>query len=113
MSERDTTVKWISDNAVTLAVTAVSIGVTWLVAWLYYRRTQRDRCPCYEVHSQELIGESSLLSPDVEVKHRGESLPRVTLSRLVFWNAGREPIRAADGVNPSDWTVQGVAISTL
>ena len=66
------------------------------LTWLFQKLGRAERVPCYISYNEELIGDNSILAPDVEIKHLGRSLPRVTLTRVVFWNAGREPIRPDD-----------------
>lgn len=81
---------------------ALSVGVLGIVASVVsYKLSQRAPEPCYVVASQRLIGESAILSPHVAVTHDGKPLPRVTSTRIVFWNSGKAPIRASD-VIPDD-----------
>lgn len=79
-------------NWVTIVIAVIGIAMTWLISWI----SRRVRKPCYIAYSEQLIGRSAVLSPHVQVLHQGQNVPQVTLTRLVFWNAGREPIRAED-----------------
>jgi len=87
--------QWVGFASLALAAAAI------LVAWIFYRKSQRIPEPCYTVQTWELIGAAVCLLPQVEVRHRGIALPRVTLAAVHFWNRGRQPIRPAD-VAPND-----------
>jgi membrane protein implicated in regulation of membrane protease activity len=77
-------------------LTLLAFVIPTILAVILYKKSQRAPAAFYNDSSEQLIGDSAILSPHIEVKHKGEDVPRVTKTRLIFWNAGKAPIRASD-----------------
>ncbi|MGH6881083.1 MAG: hypothetical protein ACREFM_09200, partial [Hypericibacter sp.] len=89
-----------------MAVILDFLGQSWLGAILgllglafgvyqIYRRTGARLL--YQCRGQKLIdGNRGLLPNSIVVHYDGKPVPRVSLSQIVIWNAGRAPVRGVD-----------------
>jgi hypothetical protein len=85
------------------------IGViSFVLAIVFYLKSSKERRPCYAVTSNNIIKQAQQLIPGLSVRYsgHGEELSNFTISKLAFWNAGRETIRKADLVKADPITVQ-------
>jgi hypothetical protein len=98
-------IKPITDNpGVQLA--ALILGVASVVLAIYfYVKSKKDRLPSYTVLSTTLVEGLSSELQDLKVTYKGEACERVTVSKLWFWNAGKEPIRRTDFVGAAPLAV--------
>lgn len=84
-----------------------TLGASWigtlvgiagiLIGLILYRRSRLGGYIAFQTRGSRLIGSSgSQLEGDVTVQFRGETVPRITLSEIAFWNAGYATLRGAD-----------------
>lgn len=60
----------------------------FLVAFRSERRNARERRPTYTYSSRTIIEAPAAAPSEIQVLFRGEPQPRVTVTKLAFWNAG-------------------------
>ncbi len=75
--------------------TAVAI-VSILVAYVFYRKGQRVRKPSWDIRSENLITDYAKRLPGIEVVYLGQQVGNLTVSKVMFWNDGRETVRHED-----------------
>jgi hypothetical protein len=80
-----------------LPVVGLTIGVVGLIfAYVFYRRSLRERKPRYAIFSNTLVQDLSSKLPELRITYDGAPQERVTVATIFFWNDGREAIRQAD-----------------
>ena len=78
-----------------LGTTIAALGI--IVALVIYRASQIGARPVYQRRSIRLIGFDQANFPqDVEVLYRGKRVDRLTKSRLIYWNSGKQIVRGSD-----------------
>jgi hypothetical protein len=80
---------------------AAFIGVvaTLIAGWLFLRLQEKRAAPrlAYLRGSRAVVGSPRSPQPsDIELRYRGEVVPRVTQTRIALWNAGRRAIQKGD-----------------
>lgn len=86
-----------NDPVVTLG--GFLFGIVGIVlAVIFYARAKKDRVPCFEVVSNTLIEGLHEAIDGLELRYKGVSQQRITVTKLAFWNAGRETIDKRDFV---------------
>lgn len=102
---------------ITLGSFALAIlGV--LSAFIFYFRSQRNKTPCYDYSSSTIVDGLSHTMEGFEVRYKDEVQNRVTVTKLIFWNAGRETIDKSDLVErdrlrivcPNDFSILNMLI---
>lgn len=80
----------------------VVIGVLSLVvSYVFYRKSLRLKEPCWWITNTFLVRDYSATLPDLEVRYGKEAIKNLTISRIMFWNKGRDTIERSD-IAPSD-----------
>lgn len=75
------------------------LGVIGIVlAIIFYIRSKKDRIPCFEVKSTTLIEGLHNALDGLQLHYKGMPQDRITVTKLVFWNDGRETIDKRDFV---------------
>ena len=76
------------------------IGLLGLVlAIVFYVKAKKERIPCYERSSRTLIEGVDKTLDGLQLHYRGQPQSRITVTKIVFWNEGRETIDKSDLVN--------------
>jgi len=73
-----------------------SLAVSIILAYIFYRLGRRDKKPCWSAKNNNLIRGFSKELPNLDVKYLGQSVENLSVSKIVFWNAGSETIRGED-----------------
>ena len=81
---------WAGIVSFTLALASI------VLAFVFYRKSKRDRRPCYSVASRLLVSAAGANLDGLEVLVKGVLQEQVTVAKVAFWNAGQETIRARD-----------------
>lgn len=79
-------------RVIAIAVTSIAL----LGLFLAWRGVRRERRPRYAYETHSVITASRCDVGQLEVLYNGARQQRLTLARVFFWNAGRQPIRAED-----------------
>lgn len=67
-----------------------------LLAVIFYFRSQKNKTPCFESNSNTLVEGLHRSLDGLEVHYKGAAQERITISKVVFWNAGRDTIDGQD-----------------
>jgi len=78
-----------------LASLVVTIS-SLIVAFIFYRKSRRDKTPCYIVTRQSIIENSVPLLPGLSVHLNGVVQEVITVAKVAFWNHGNETIVRQD-----------------
>lgn len=73
--------------------TAISAVGVILAVTFYFKSRKRPR-PLYRVLTYPVVGPRGL--KDVEIRYRGETVPRVSSAAVLFWNAGTATLDGSD-----------------
>lgn len=72
-------------------------GVLGVVLAIYfYFAGKKEKAPVYTYKSVNLIGLRPELPEDIQILHKGVSVPRVCRTKILFWNRGRATIDGND-----------------
>lgn len=100
-------VTWIKNIVDSIGIwNAISLSVGILGVILTIRSIKKMK-PSYSVRNIKLFSEKIQTIDDLNVLWQGKPLKNLTLSRVLIWNRGREPIRRAD-IAPADCIRIGV-----
>jgi hypothetical protein len=79
------------------ALTSLAVATSSLVAaFIFYRKSRRDKTPCYSVTRQSIIENSAPLLPGLSVQFNGAVQEVITVAKVAFWNHGTETIARQD-----------------
>lgn len=92
----DELLKRISEHPL-VPIAGILLGIVGIaLAVFFYARSRRVSKVRYEFTCQSLVEGLSGALEGLEVRYKGEPQERITVSRLVLWNAGTETIRSDD-----------------
>src|SRR5260370_23931015 len=76
----------------------IATAVSLILAVVFYFKGKRDKDPRYWTHGANLIRDLTPLVSGLQIKFRGHAEPitQLTVTKLLFWNTGQEPIRKGD-----------------
>ena len=69
-----------------------------LLAVIFYFRSQKNKTPCFEENSNTIIEGLNKSLDGLEVHYKGTVQERITVTKVVFWNDGKETIDKSDMV---------------
>lgn len=67
-----------------------------IIGYVLYRLGQREKKPLWSIKHINLIQGFSSRLPGLSIKYGDESIETLSVSKIVFWNAGSETIRGDD-----------------
>lgn len=80
-----------------ITIGGFALGIIGIVlAVIFYVRSIKDRVPCFEVNSNTLIEGLHKALDGLQLHYKGAPQERITVTKLAFWNAGRETIDKRD-----------------
>ncbi len=79
-----------------LIIGFLSMAMSVLVSYFFYRKSLRERRPMYSVDTYSLIRGNTLGIPGVDVLYKGDKIENLSVSDFVFWNDGKQTITSAD-----------------
>jgi hypothetical protein len=89
-------------------IAIVSVVLSVLVSWYFYRMSQPTRTPTFlvdPVRAVLAVGSSSAAS-DLTIQYRGNPIRQaVNVVRVYFWNAGNTPITENEILEPMTITI--------
>ena len=83
-------------------LTLGSFGLSILglvLAVIFYSKSKREKIPCFDYSTRVIIDGLTSVLDELDVSFRGVSQRRVTLTKVLFWNEGRETINNSDLVD--------------
>lgn len=74
-----------------------ALGIIGIVlAVIFYVRSIKERLPCFEMNSNTIIEGLHKALDGLQLHYKGTPQERITVTKLAFWNAGRETIDKRD-----------------
>jgi len=67
-----------------------------VLAIIFYVRSKRDKTPCFEKSSNTIIEGLHQSLDGLEVHYKGKAQERITVTKVAFWNDGKETIDRSD-----------------
>lgn len=67
-----------------------------VLAIVFYNLSRREKKPYWSIGSNNLIEGFSSQVPGLEISYNNQKVENLTVSKIVFWNAGKETINATD-----------------
>jgi hypothetical protein len=80
-----------------ISIGSLALGMLGvLLAIVFYIRAQKNKTPCFDYSNNTLIEGLHKALDGLEVRYKGVSQERITITKVVFWNDGRETIDRQD-----------------
>ncbi len=77
-------------------ILGIIIGLTSItLAIILYYKGKKEKKPVYELSSYNVVGDLNKYGP-LEISYAGQKIDNVTMTKLKFWNEGRETIHFTD-----------------
>lgn len=90
------------DNSPWLNIISLLIGVLGIfLAYYFYHKAKKDKAPVFSRQTFYIIRPNLATRRNIEVRYKDKKVEKLTLTRLAFWNNGKEPIRRED-ISSSD-----------
>jgi hypothetical protein len=70
--------------------------ISIVLAIIFYFRSQKEKIPCFESSSNTIIDGLHKSLEGLEIHYKGSKQERVTITKVAFWNAGKETIDKSD-----------------
>jgi len=83
--------------AAALAIAAIVIGSA--TSAYFYLKSKKEKVPRYAMISNNIIRDLPAME-ELRVTYRGQNVENFTVTRVMFWNEGRETIRDNDIADP-------------
>ncbi|MBH0086073.1 hypothetical protein I6E84_07565 [Psychrobacter sp. SCQQ22] len=84
-----------SNPFVTLGSFSLAVlGIT--LAVVFYFKSQKNKTPCFEQSSNTIIEGLHNSLDGLEVRYKGSTQERITVTKLAFWNNGKDTIDRSD-----------------
>ena len=84
-----------------LLLTLIPFLITTLIAYYFYKKSNREKIPQIRIHNANLINEEhKIFGGDLKLKFKGKGkIHNFSVARIIFWNDGREIINRSDIVD--------------
>jgi hypothetical protein len=83
-----------------------AIGILgFLLALFSYLKGKKEKSPCYSTYSRNIIREYISSIENLEIKYSGQKIENLTISKIAFWNAGKEIINWDDIVESAPLSI--------
>jgi hypothetical protein len=91
-----------------VVIAAVCTMVSVPLTFYFYLKSKRAKLPRYAIRSNNLIKGTKNVIPAVTIRFagHGEAIDNLTVSKVIFWNAGRDTIKKRDIITPPGIIVQ-------
>jgi hypothetical protein len=76
------------------SLTLAILGI--ILAFVFYLRSKKDKIPCFEKSSNTIIEGLHKSLDGLQVHYNNQFQERVTVTKIIFWNAGKETINKID-----------------
>ncbi len=86
-----------------LTLATAAAGIT--VSYFFFLRSQKLKKPCWAIRSNNLITNYGPAFSKLEVSYNCQKVENLTVSKLLFWNAGAETIQRQDIVLANPLTI--------
>ncbi len=73
------------------------VGIIAILLSIYfYRKSKKSRTPTYIIRTINLIKEKIQKIETVQIRYSGEIINNLSISKIAFWNDGKETINSSD-----------------
>src|ERR1700682_949567 len=87
--------------------TWVTGGIGAVFTIFFYLRGRKVKAPRYTLEGNNLFEKLPDLVPDLKVEYKGDQIANLTITKVRFWNAGKDTIDDEDVVQPIVIEAQG------
>jgi hypothetical protein len=70
--------------------------ISLILGYIFYREGLRLKKPFWNIRSNNLVQDFSSALSDLTIAYKGEKVENITISRIIFWNGGKDTINASD-----------------
>jgi hypothetical protein len=96
MSSATSLVEWLTQNPwFGLAFFAIGV-ISLLLTVVFHFMDKKEKKPCYIVQSISILRGFSSRFKDLELLYGGEKIENFTVTKVLFWNGGRDTIHSQD-----------------
>jgi hypothetical protein len=81
---------WLSIMSFALAVLGIALAI------IFYFKSKKVKKPCYAILSTNILKEMVSKIESLSILYSGEQISNLTVSKIAFWNAGRDIINSQD-----------------
>ncbi len=86
---------WINESASTKASLLLA-AIAIVLAVVFYKRSQKRRRPSYAINHNNVFRDIQGVETKLNVDYDGQSISTLSVTRVMFWNAGNETIDRRD-----------------
>jgi hypothetical protein len=80
--------------------TWITGGIGLVLSVFFYLRGKKEKAPRYTLEDNNLFEKLPDLVPELKVEYKGEQISNLTITKVRFWNAGKDTINDTDVVQP-------------
>jgi hypothetical protein len=89
-----------------------------ILAYYFYYQSKKEKKPVFNSKTISLFLVNSIIAKKIDIRYNGDLINNLSLTKIAFWNAGKESIRGDDIapnapfliIAPEDVTIYGVEI---
>lgn len=89
-------IKPLTDNPIIRLIVVICAILSVVLAFFFYFRGKKEKRPSYVQESSVLVEGLTTALTGLTVLYNDEPQERITVTRLYFWNGGKETIRSED-----------------
>lgn len=105
MSSISQLTEWLGTNPWLGIVSLIIAVLSVILMIIFYIKSKKVKLPCYTFRSNNLVKDLfSRISP-LEMRYSGQQIENLTVTKIAFWNAGRDTIDKRDIVSADPLTV--------
>ena len=98
-------VEWLGTNP-WLGITSLIIAVLGVaLAIIFYIKGKKVKLPCYTFRSNNIVKDLFSRIGPLEMRYSGQQIENLTVTKIAFWNAGRDTINNQDVASADPLTV--------
>lgn len=90
---------WLSIVSFIIAVLGVALAI------IFYVKGKKVKSPCYTLRSNNLVRDVVSRIEPLEMRYSGQQIKNLTITKIAFWNAGRDTINNQDVASADPLTV--------
>lgn len=89
-------VAWLGSNP-WLAISSFFIAIVGIILAIgFYLKSRRLKIPCYSIRSINVVQDLISKFESLEIRYAGDAIENLTVTKLAFWNWGKETINSSD-----------------
>jgi hypothetical protein len=97
-----------------VGLTGVVVGVLGLIlTCIFYLKSRRMKRPCWAIRSNNLVSDFTARLPALDIRYANQKVENLTISKIIFWNAGSETIGRDDIAHGDPLEIVAIAPARL